>query len=109
MKTIQRNVHQNEKCSYQEVEWNNAQQPFFEESKRFIIISTFINADENDKPADKKENIHPNRATETGKRCREMNKYYKQGSNAPKVLDGFEAAFQLIGFRNIRSARKYFP
>ncbi len=50
------------------------------------------------KAADKKENINSDRAAETGKRCGEVNKNYKQGSNAPEVLDGFEAVFHQLIF-----------
>lgn len=62
------------------------------------MVSTFINTDKNDKATDKKEDINSDGAAETGKRCREVYKNDKQGSNAPEVLNGFEAVFQLILF-----------
>jgi hypothetical protein len=70
-----------------------------------IVINTFVYAYKYDKSADKKENINPYRTTETGKWGRKVYKYYQQGSNTPKVLDGFEVAFQMIAFKNIRLAR----
>ena len=65
------------------------------------MIAAFVNAYKNYEAADKKENINPDRAAETGKRCRKVNENNKQSSNAPEVLNGFEAVFQSGGFGRV--------
>lgn len=106
MKAIQGNIHQQKQGSNEIIEGDDPQQSFFQESEWLIMITAFINTDKNDKAADKKENVNANGSAEAGKRCGEVYKNYKQGGNAPEVLDGFKAVQVL---RIFISARKYFP